>query len=107
MVVARAKLHAERGKLRPAAAEIFSGLAPRPPTGLGRRIDVRPDRGRADVAGQRLRGPGVPVGDRLALDLVAFGETRPAPALHQAGELPAEVCRIVDPGVHAEAAGGR
>ena len=49
---------------------------------------------------------GVAHADGLALGLVAVEQRRAAPALQGRRELPAEVGRIADRGVHAEPAGG-
>ena len=47
----------------------------------------------------------MPIGCRSRV--VAREQIRPAPALHHRGELPAEIDRIADAGVHAERAGRR
>ena len=45
--------------------------------------------------------------DRLALDAVGIEQAVAAPAFEHGGELPGQIDRVADAGIHAEAAGRR
>jgi len=61
----------------------------------------------ADGISETARITGVAQRHWPAFVLIARKESRPAPALHQRGELPGEVDRVLDRRVVAEAAGRR
>ena len=106
-VIARAKLHADRGEFLAERREKSAKLLPRGIAGHSRGLEIGRDADVADAFGQRARRPGVADRDRQPLGLIGVEQMRAAPALQHGGEFPGEIGRVVDPGIHAEAAGRR
>src|SRR5690349_19673151 len=98
-------MHAER---EPLVAHQFGELASelRPYGGATRRVvsegHIRPGGEHAAQVSTCLGDVARP--DRPPLNLVRVEEADAAPALEHGGELPREVDRVADAGVHAEAA---
>ena len=60
-----------------------------------------------DIDRQLPRCPGVTQRDRQTLLLVSCEQSRTRPALHAGSELPGQIERVLEAGVHPEATGGR